>query len=174
MPALRLLCELAGGSEGAEMSRSSEKMVKRIQKNAARSSDRAVVYLNFNILIVISEMLSKQGQAADPFGRLLYLEAEPEIVLGGERELCGIDIRNLQTVDIGASAVDDQHLQQSVLVPVLKPPALGVKIPLTSPKSPGLVQVPRTDLFSIKVMSEGQSLLTPGASLLISKEIVFC
>ena len=58
-------------------------MVKKI-KIAARSSDRAVIYLNLYILIVIAEMLAEESQTSDPLGRLLYLETKPETVLGGQ------------------------------------------------------------------------------------------
>lgn len=83
VPALRMFRRTAGSPEGEKMPGSSEKMVKKI-KIAARSSDRAVIYLNLYILIVIAEMLAEESQTADPLGRLLYLETKPETVLGGQ------------------------------------------------------------------------------------------
>ena len=76
-----------------------------------------------------------------------------------QRELINGYIRNLQAVYKGAVFIDDQSLQKPVLIPEGKPPAGRKPMGISLRK---------------KAMSEGQSLLVPGASEAISTERMSC
>ena len=68
------------------------------------------MHFYIDILIIVSEIFTKECQSANILGWLIHLEAEYNIILGGESKLLGVDILNLQTVNKSTMSVNDQHL----------------------------------------------------------------
>ena len=51
-----------------------------------------VMHFYIDILIIVSEIFTKECQSANILGWLIHLEAEYNIILGGESKLLGVDI----------------------------------------------------------------------------------
>ena len=52
----------------------------------------SIMHFHINILIIVSEIFTKECQSANILGWLIHLEAEYNIILGGESKLLGVDI----------------------------------------------------------------------------------
>ena len=89
--------------------------------------DRAVLNAEFNVLIVIAEAASEYGQTADVLGTVWDCHAEVDAVAVIQMKLVNRHIGNTGVVDEDAVVVDDESFEQSVLVPVDKPPVRGEK-----------------------------------------------
>ena len=50
------------------------------------------MHFYIDILIIVSEIFTKECQSANILGWLIHLEAEYNIILGGESKLLGVDI----------------------------------------------------------------------------------
>ncbi len=85
----------------------------------------SVVDIYLDVLSVVAEGLAEDGQTAHMFRVIVHCEAETEAAAVIQMEAVDGHVGNFQTVDKGAPPVDDEKLQQSVLVPVGKPPVGG-------------------------------------------------
>lgn len=84
--------------------------------------NRRIVDADLNILCIVAEGLSVQCQTADVCR--VFLDCETEADAAGVVQMQHIDrdVRDFQTVDVGALFVDHEQLQQTVLVAVDRPP----------------------------------------------------
>ena len=83
---------------------------------------RTILNAEFDILIVVAEAAPEYGQPADMLGGIRYLHAEEELVPVIEVQLIDTYVGKAFIVHKYAVAVDGQRFQQTVLVPVGKPP----------------------------------------------------
>lgn len=111
----------------------------------------------FDILIVIAEAAPEHGQPADMLGGIRYLHAEEELVPVIEVQLIDTYVGKAFIVHKYAVAVDGQRFQQTVMVPVGKPP-------VRREQSLYICVVPGTCPDADKCISDGQFSLLPGAS----------
>ena len=87
-----------------------------------RRSQRTVADPDIDVLIVVTEGLAVNRQAADMLCGIGNSHFQLDAALGGQAEPVNGDTADLQTVDIGSLMIDDEHFQKSVLIPVREPP----------------------------------------------------